>query len=164
MMNKVKCTNPIWIYLFTLAVCLGVGALGGYATAGGVTTWYPTINKATFNPPDWIFAPVWTLLYVLMSIAWAMVLTNREATNAAIKRANRLFILQLGLNLMWSFIFFNWHLIGLAFLDILLILITLSFTIVHFYKISKVAGCILIPYWLWVSFAGILNGVIWYLN
>jgi tryptophan-rich sensory protein len=145
-----------------VALCLGVSALGGWATARSVSTWYPTLAKPWFTPPDWLFAPVWLTLYVLMAVAAWRVWRRPEAAgrNAAIS----LFLLQLGLNLAWSFLFFYWRRIDLGLIDIVLLLAAIIATIVAFRRIDGIAATLLLPYLAWVSFAAVLNSSLWLLN
>lgn len=146
MMSFSQRLHPFWVYFFAIVICLAVGALGGYVTAGSVETWYLTVNKPTFNPPSWVFGPVWTTLYILMAIAWARVLTCRTVSDHDRAEANRLFILQLILNGIWSFIFFGLHAISFAFIDLLALWVVLWVTLIKFMKISRLAGWLLVPY------------------
>lgn len=164
MIAFIKRFHPVWVYGAALIICLAIGALGGYASAANVDSWYLTISKPSFNPPSWIFGPVWTILYVMMAIAWARVLTYPNVSDSIKSHANRLFIFQLILNGVWSFIFFSFHHISFAFVDLFALWVVLYFTLLSFMKISRLAGWLLLPYWLWVTFAGVLNGFIWYLN
>ena len=144
-----------------VAVCLGLGLLSGLSTADSISNWFQYINKPSWNPPNWLFAPVWTILYILMGIAFALIL---HSSNSNKNLAIRLFIIQFVLNLAWSFIFFNMHLPGWAFAEIIFMLLFIILTIISFYRINKTAAYLLLPYLLWVSFASVLNGTIWYLN
>lgn len=156
--------NPVKVYFLCILICLSVGAIAGYATSANITGWYATLVKPSFNPPNAVFGPVWTFLYILMGMAWAMVLTNHHADVLQRQMANRLFILQLFFNFSWSFLFFNIKYIGLAWLDLWALWFTLSLTVFYFWRISRAAGLMLVIYWCWVSFANVLNGSIWYLN
>ena len=145
-----------------LTTCLAVSAIGGLATASSVGDWYVTLNKPTFNPPSWVFAPVWTTLYVLMAIAgWRV---WRSAGSAARRWPLIVFGTQLALNLLWSFLFFGLQQIGLALLDILLLLIAISVNTVLFWRIDSIAGWFFVSYVLWVVFASVLNLALWLLN
>ncbi len=146
-----------------IALCLAVGALGGWVTAPAVAEWYPTLNKPAWNPPDWLFAPVWTTLYVLMAVA-AWLVWQRGQQGAAITGAMVLFFSQLLLNLAWSFLFFGARQPGTAFMEILMLWATLLATIVAFWRVSKPAGLLLLPYIAWVSFAALLNYTVWQMN
>jgi benzodiazapine receptor len=144
--------------------CLVVGYLSGMATKQGIDDWYPTLNKPFFNPPNWIFAPVWTLLYVGMGVAAGLVWTQMEKNEALVKRALFFFTVQLALNALWSFLFFSlWNPL-LALLEIIVLELMIYETYVQFKKINRWAGFLLIPYLAWVGFATLLNGAIWWLN
>jgi len=148
--------------LVFLGVCLGVEAASGLVTRQSVSTWYVALNKPPWTPPGWIFAPVWTLLYVLMAVA-AWLVWQRRASHP-VTWAQGLFALQLLLNACWSFIFFGQRNLGLALLDIVLLLLALVVTVVCFWSIRPLAGALLAPYLVWVSFASALNYAIWRLN
>ncbi|RYD81004.1 MAG: tryptophan-rich sensory protein [Sphingobacteriales bacterium] len=150
-------------FIINIAITLSIGALGGWATAKSVQTWYPTLNKPSFNPPNWLFAPVWTSLYILIGIAAYLVWIRRD-TIAHLPRTIAIYFIQLILNLVWSFIFFYLHEIGFALFEILILLIVIIFNAIIFYKINKWAGLIFIPYILWVSFASFLTYNIFILN
>ncbi|GAA3977972.1 TspO/MBR family protein [Pedobacter ginsengiterrae] len=149
--------------IINIAITLGVGALGGWATAKSVQTWYPTLNKPSFNPPNWLFAPVWTSLYVLIGIAAYLVWIRRDKI-VHFPRTVAIYFIQLILNLAWSFIFFYLHEVGFALAEIILLLIVIVVNASMFYKINKWAGLIFIPYFLWVSFASFLTYNIFILN
>jgi benzodiazapine receptor len=152
-----------WIGLFAfVALCLVVGGLGAVITTPEINGWYRTIAKPTWNPPDWIFGPVWTTLYVLMAIAAWLVWTSAGLKEAAMPLT--LFAIQLLLNFAWSWIFFGMHQPGWAFAEIVILWLTILATIVAFFCRSRTAGWLLIPYLAWVTFAGVLNFTIWRLN
>ena len=149
-------------FILCVALTLSIGAIGGIATASGVNGWYVTLHKPVFNPPNYLFGPVWTVLYILMGISFYIILQSR---NPILKtRAIVIFCIQLFLNFCWSFLFFKFHLVGLAFIEIICIWLSILIMIITFYRINKTASYIQIPYLLWVSFASILNGCIWALN
>ncbi|MDQ0638201.1 benzodiazapine receptor [Pedobacter sp. W3I1] len=150
-------------FIINIAITLGVGALGGWATAQSVKTWYPTLNKPSFNPPNWLFAPVWTTLYILIGIAAYLVWIKRDKI-VHFPRTVAIYLIQLILNLGWSFIFFYLHEIGFALAEIILLLIIIVINASMFYKINKWAGLIFIPYFLWVTFASFLTYNIFILN
>lgn len=150
-------------FIVNIAITLGVGALGGWATAQSVKTWYPTLNKPSFNPPNWLFAPVWTTLYILIGIAAYLVWIRRDKI-VHFPRTVAVYLIQLILNLGWSFIFFYLHEIGFALAEIILLLIIIVINANMFYKINKWAGLLFIPYILWVSFASFLTYNIFILN
>jgi benzodiazapine receptor len=153
-----------WIrLLMSIAVPVGVGVLAGLFTQTGVDGWYRTIKKPGWNPPDAIFAPVWTTLYILMGIA--LYLIWRSDAPVQQKRPAILFwIVQLVLNALWSFLFFNRHQIDLALAEILFLWLAILITIFLFARIRKLAAWLLVPYISWVSFAAILTYTIWRLN
>lgn len=144
--------------------CLVIGYLSGMVTRESITTWYPTLVKPVFNPPNWIFAPVWTILFIMMGLAGGIVWSKMESDEENVKKAFKIFIIQLGLNALWSFIFFYLHNPFLALIEIVLLLLMIFETYSKFKKIDKIAGYLFIPYLAWVSFAMILNFSIWYLN
>jgi tryptophan-rich sensory protein len=150
-------------FIINIAITLGVGALGGWATAKSVKTWYPTLNKPSFNPPNWLFAPVWTTLYVLIGIAAYLVWIRRDKI-VHFPRTVAIYLIQLILNLAWSFIFFYLHEVGFALAEIILLLAIIIINALTFYKINKWAGLIFIPYIIWVSFATFLTYNIFILN
>jgi translocator protein len=154
-----------YIKLFiSILVPLAVGGLSGFFTTSGVDGWYATANKPSFNPPNWIFAPVWTTLYVLMGIAFYLVWKSTNTTIAVKQTAIVLFVLQLTLNFFWSIIFFKLQLTGWALAEIIAMWIAILLTILWFGKISSTAAWLLVPYICWVSFATVLNYSIWKLN
>lgn len=149
--------------VISLAVCLCAGFIGSIFTAGAIPTWYAALNKPSFNPPNWLFAPVWTILYILMGIA-AFLVWRRGLSANGVKIALIFFALQLILNVAWSVIFFNYHSPFYAYLEIIALWLSIVLTIVFFYQVSRPAAWLLLPYILWVSFASLLNFTIWRLN
>lgn len=149
--------------VLVVLVCVSVGYLSGTVTRESITTWYPTLIKPVFNPPNWIFAPVWTLLYIMMGLAAGLV-WNRYSENSLVKKALGFFAIQLGLNALWSYLFFGLHNPLLALIEIILLWLMIFETYNQFKKIDKVAGFLMLPYLAWVSFATILNASIWWLN
>jgi len=147
--------------IIAIAIPLAVGAVAGFFTQQGVNTWFTTIQKPSWNPPSWIFAPVWTTLYVMMGIAFYLV-WKQDST--AKRPAITLWSLQLVLNFLWSFIFFYWHHIGWALVDIICLWVLILLTIFAFARISKTAAWLLVPYISWVTFATLLNYAIYHLN
>lgn len=154
--------KPVALIL-NVALTLSIGALGGWATAKSVQTWYPTLNKPSFNPPNWLFAPVWTSLYIIIGIAAYLVWIKRDKIEH-FPRTVAIYIIQMILNLAWSFIFFYLHEIGFALFEIIFLLIMIVVNATVFYKIDKVAGLLFIPYIIWVSFASFLTYNIYILN
>lgn len=155
--------NKLLKLFLAVFVCEGVGILGSIFTIPAITTWYQTLNKPIFSPPNFIFGPVWTILYALMGISIFLILEQK----IKLKEKHNLiylFSLQLLLNFLWSVIFFYFNLPLLAFLDILFLWGSILLLIVKFWKFSRLASILLIPYLLWVSFASLLNASIVILN
>ncbi len=151
------------IALFVL-LCLAVGFFSSLITRDNVLTWFPTIKKPFFNPPSWLFAPVWTLLYIAMGVAAGLVWNQIFQTPEIVKKALLFFGIQLVLNAFWSYIFFGLHNILLALIEIILLWLLIFETYKQFRIINKTAGYLFIPYLAWVSFATVLNASLWYLN
>jgi len=147
-----------------LLVCLAVGYSASTVTRPSVETWYPTIAKPVFNPPNWIFMPVWTLLYILMAVAAGLVWDKIKEQNEEVKKALGFFLIQLTLNAVWSYLFFGLKNPMLALIEIALLWLMIYETYLKFVKINKTAGYLLIPYLAWVGFAAVLNASIWWLN
>ena len=145
-----------------VGLCLAVGALGGWVTAGSVKTWYTTINKPSFTPPNWVFGPVWTGLYVLMGVAAWRVWCKARPDQLRVPLA--LFAVQLALNLAWSVVFFGAHRIGGAVVVIVGLEAAILATMVGFRRIDGLAALLLVPYALWVAFAAVLNVAVWKSN
>jgi benzodiazapine receptor len=148
--------------LYALVTTLGVGSIAGIATASSIGNWYEHIAKPTFNPPNWLFAPVWTVLYIMMGIA--LFLIWKQTPSPEKSKALTVFAIQLFLNFIWSFIFFNFHQIGLALIDIILLWIFIVISIYKFRLFNKTACYLMVPYLIWVSFATVLNAAIFRLN
>lgn len=142
-------------YVIFIAICLLAGFIGSRFTFVSVKTWYRTINKPSWTPPDWLFAPVWTFLYVLMAIAAARVWEGGVSKDVSVPIL--LFGGQLLLNVAWSAIFFGMRRINLAFKEILLLWIAVLATTAVFWSVDRIAGILFMPYALWVSFAAFLN-------
>lgn len=155
--------NNVAKAVISLAIPLGIGALGSIFTTPEIDSWYRTIEKPSWNPPDGVFGPVWTSLYVLMGIAFFLV-WKADRTAAGKSTAIILYSIQLLLNLGWSWIFFSRHAIGWALAEIIVLWVFILLTIFSFARFSKVAAWLLVPYISWVSFAAILNYTIWQLN
>jgi len=147
----------------SIAICQLAGFVGSIFTRTSVGTWYANLEKPSFTPPNWVFSPVWITLFVLMGIA-AFLVWNKGLSDQRVKIALSIFAVQLILNVLWSVMFFGLRspLAGLIEIAILWIAILLS--IFYFLKVSNIAGILLMPYILWVSFAAVLNFSIWRLN
>jgi translocator protein len=142
-----------------LAVTFGVTAIGGIVTSGSVGSWYPTLAKPSWNPPAWVFGPVWTALYVMMAVA-AWLVWRKSGWNSALAW----FAVQLALNAAWSPLFFGLHRIDLALVDLVALWAAIVATTVAFWNVTPVAGGLFVPYLAWVSFATVLNFTIWRMN
>jgi tryptophan-rich sensory protein len=155
--------RDIWKLAVSIIACLAAGAIGSIFTRQAIPTWYATLEKPAFNPPNWLFAPVWTLLYIMMGVAaflvWRKGLENRQVRIALI-----VFLVQLVLNVLWSVVFFGLEspLYGMVVIAALWVAILL--TVLMFYRISLAASALMWPYLLWVTFAAVLNVSIWLLN
>lgn len=153
--------NNIVKLLISVAVSF-TAAFGSLTVGDAFTKWYPSLNKPVFTPPGWIFGPVWTILYLMMGIA--LYLVWRDGVKRDIRVAVPIFIIQLVLNALWSFIFFGLKAPGAALVEIVVLWMAIVLTVAAFFRISRTAGLLLIPYWLWVTFAVALNFSIWMLN
>jgi len=178
--------NNLLKFLGSIIICEFAGSIGAVYTTPSINGWYKSLVKPQFNPPNWIFGPVWTILFVLMGISLYLVWAKGWKVKNEISKSGRkpwnklsqkfyngpwqkanivlIFVTQLILNILWSVVFFSAHNTGLAFFEVLMLWVAIAFTIVNFYRVSKVAGVLMIPYILWVSFAGILNLTIFLIN
>lgn len=147
----------------SILICQGAGLIGSVFTTPAIPTWYAALRKPFFRPPNWLFAPVWITLFTLMGIS-AFLVWRKGLGDPQVKIALTIFAIQLILNTSWSVVFFGLRspLAGLIVISVLWVAILL--TILNFYKISVMAGLLLVPYILWVSFAAVLNLFIWTLN
>jgi translocator protein len=145
--------------IVSIGGCLLVGGISGLWTAKSISSWYKKLRKPSFNPPNWIFGPVWSILYILMGIALYLVWISAGPGIAMI-----LFGIQLLINFLWSFFFFSMKKTLIAFIDILLLLAMIILTALQFYPISRIAAILFVPYILWVCFAAVLNFKIYSLN
>jgi translocator protein len=152
-----------WLGLIVfLAICFTAAGIGGAVTTPKIATWYAALAKPDWNPPNWIFGPVWSALYFCMAVAaW---LVWRQAGLQQARVPLTLFAVQLSLNVLWSFIFFGLEKPGLAFVEVLMLWAAIAATMVAFWFRSTVAGILFVPYLAWVSFASALNCTIWRLN
>jgi benzodiazapine receptor len=147
--------------IFSIVICQLAGVIGSFFTVSSVSTWYVTLNKPFFNPPSWLFGPVWITLYFLMGISLYLIWNNVDKDT---KSARIVFFVQLGLNTLWSLLFFGLKSPFLAFIEIIVLWLFILLNILFFYQKSKAASYLLIPYFVWVSFASVLNFSIFYLN
>jgi tryptophan-rich sensory protein len=152
-----------WIWLLTwLALCFAAAGVGGLWTASEIPGWYRTLVRPSISPPNWLFGPVWTLLYTMMAVAaWQI-----EQSSASPLRTWGLvlFLVQLALNLAWSFLFFRCHAIGAALAEVVVLWAAIGTTALIFGRVAPSAAWLMAPYWAWVSFAAVLNAAYWRLN
>jgi tryptophan-rich sensory protein len=178
--------NNLLKLLTSIIICELAGGIGSVFTTPEIGAWYESLNKPFFNPPNWIFGPVWASLFILMGVSLYLVWIkkwepknkigpekskmwnplSKKFFSGSWRQANiiLIFATQLILNVLWSVIFFGAHSPSAAFFEILMLWFAIVFTIVNFYRVSKTAGYLLIPYIIWVSFAAILNFVIFLIN
>ncbi len=163
---KPTITSPAKL-IFSIVICQLAGILGSLFSAGSVSTWYAALAKPALTPPGWIFGPVWITLYTLMGVALYLIWRQKITTNSARKSkvfSLRVFAVQLILNAIWTPIFFGAHRIDIALVVIIALLTSIVWTMMLFFKQSRAATYLLIPYLLWVSFATYLNYAFWMLN
>jgi len=139
------------------------GAIGGFFSAANVPAWYQTLLKPSFTPPGWIFGPVWEMLYLMMGGAFFFILISQQNKDK-VRFAAGLFCFHLLVNTLWSILFFGLHNPLLAFIDIVVLWLMVTALVFVFWRISRVAGALMVPYWFWVSFASVLNYSIWKMN
>lgn len=149
--------------IISLLVCLAAGFIGSLATNKSIPTWYAGLKKPSFSPPNAIFGPVWTVLFILMAVA-AFLAWRKGIETEPVKLALIIFGAQLILNILWSVFFFGLRMPALAFAEIIVLWIFILATILIFRKASVVAAWLMVPYILWVSFAAVLNYTLWRLN
>lgn len=147
----------------SIVICQLAGIIGSFFTFPSITTWYAALEKPSFNPPNWVFSPVWITLFILMGVSLYLVWSEGIKTKY-VKMALTLFGIQLSLNILWSIIFFGLKSPFFAFIEIVILWVAILATIFKFSKISRTAAYLLIPYLLWVSFAAVLNFSIWVIN
>jgi translocator protein len=153
----------VWLKLVvSLVMCQLAGIIGSLFTIQSIPTWYAMLNKPAFNPPNWIFAPVWISLYILMGISFYLIWIKSDVHNFGFLLS--VFLLQLVLNAFWTIIFFGLKSPLFAFVEIIVLWLTILICIISFLPISKISSYLLIPYILWVSFAAVLNFELWRLN
>jgi tryptophan-rich sensory protein len=155
-MKKNGVKGNFWLLITAIAICQGAGILGSLVTFPVISGWYQMLVKPSFSPPNWLFGPVWTLLYFMMGISLYLIWLRKGDL--------KWFWVQLVLNTFWSFIFFGLKSPGLAFVEIIFLWLAIVFTIKSFIKVYRPAAYLLYPYLAWVSFASVLNFTIWILN
>ena len=149
-------------FIVALALPLSIGAISGFFTSAAIPNWYADLNRPSISPPNAVFGPVWTMLYILMGVSFYIIWCQPKSKQR--KNALKIFFIQLVLNFAWSFIFFYFNQIGLAFIEIILLWTSILLMIKAFYQLKPVAAYLNIPYLLWVSFATVLNGAYFFLN
>ena len=159
-MIQMKFTN-VEKLVISIFICLLAGFIGSFFTSPAIPTWYATLQKPSFAPPNWVFFPVWTSLFIMMGISLFLIWKREDKK---VKNAIYIFTVQLVLNALWSVAFFGLRSPLTGLIDIIILWIAILATIISFMKISRTASYLLIPYILWVSFAAILNFSIWKLN
>jgi tryptophan-rich sensory protein len=155
--------SKILAFVAAILICQSAGFIGSFFTVQNIPTWYAALEKPFFQPPNWIFGPVWLLLYTLMGISVAFLWLRRKSQPGA-GRALKLFGIHLILNALWSPLFFGWHQLDWSFALILVIWAFIIVLYVQFYRLYKPSAYLLVPYFCWVSFAAVLNFAIWQLN
>ena len=160
-MEKTKKFLSLFIFVGIIEI---IQLSSSFITLEAVISWYPDLVKPSFNPPNWLFAPVWFFLYAMIAISGWLVWQKRKENKKAVDSALTVYAAQIFLNAAWSYIFFGSKNFKMAFFEILLLLLMIIWTIIIFYRISKNAAYTLVPYALWVSFAAMLNFAIWRLN
>lgn len=161
-------TNKAFKLIISIFICEAAGFIGSVFTMPAIEGWYKFIQKPSFSPPNWIFAPVWTILFALMGIALFIVWSSYEKTSdkkqkAQARSAIIIFFVQLIVNILWSVLFFGLQNPGAAFAEIIILWFEIAITIYAFARVSRTAAWLLVPYLLWVSFAAYLNYAIWQL-
>jgi len=150
------------ILAVSVGICLGAAGVGSILTTPSIDPWYATLRKPAWTPPNWVFGPVWTALYLSMAVAaW---LVWRQAGFSPAKLSLTLFVIQLALNVAWSGIFFGFRLVGVAFLEVVLLWLFILSTTIAFWSVSRMASWLMVPYLIWVAYAAALNGAIWRMN
>ena len=153
-----------WVRLLvSIIACQAAGIIGSFFTTPNIPRWYAGLQKPSFNPPNWLFAPVWTVLFLLMGITLYLV-WRHEGEKKYRKAALILFFIQLALNILWSVLFFGLGAPLLAFVEIIILWFAICLTFWFAFRVKKTAGILLIPYILWVAFAAVLNFFLWRLN
>lgn len=160
-MQKLK--TPLSLLAF-IAIVGAIEFAGSFTVGLSFTEWYPSLVKPAFNPPNWIFAPVWTILYLLTAVSGWMVWNRREGKEGAVDGALTIFAVQLFLNAIWSFLFFGMRSPAFGLIGITFLWLAIALNIFSFYRISRRASYLLLPYIFWVSFAALLNFAVWQLN
>lgn len=155
--------KSVFKFIVAIVICQLTGVIGSLFTTPFISTWYETIQKPAFTPPNWLFGPVWISLFTLMGISLYLI-WNKRLENKKVKLSLLVFFVQLALNSLWSILFFGLQSPFYAFIEIIILWIAIAVTIFKFYKISRTAGLLLLPYIIWVCIALTLNYYVWILN
>jgi benzodiazapine receptor len=154
--------------LLTLVAALAIpqiiGGLGAVATVSSVSTWYTKLHKPLWTPPSWVFGPAWTTLYLLMGLASWLVWRRKQRDDEPVRTEAALYGTQLGLNLLWSILFFGLQRVDLALVEIAVLWAAILATLVRFARVRPASGLLLVPYQAWTTFAAALNAAVWWLN
>ncbi|MFC2001530.1 TspO/MBR family protein [Chloroflexota bacterium] len=153
----------IYKLIISVVACQGAGLIGSLFTASAIPTWYATLQKPFFTPPNWLFAPAWFTLYLLMGVSASLV-WQQGFDAGKVKKALIIFLIQLVINALWSVVFFGFESILSGMVVIIVLWMVILLTILRFYKISALAGTLMLPYILWVTFATVLNVSLFVLN
>jgi len=156
--------SVIYKILVMVVTCLAIGYLSSIVTQSSVDTWYTTINKPSFTPPNWAFPVAWTTLYIFMGVAAGLVWSRIEVETETVRKGLTYFAIQLALNALWSYLFFGLKNPLLALVEIVLLWLMIYETYAQFKKVSRYAGFLFIPYLAWVTYALALNASIWWMN
>lgn len=156
--------SAIYKILVMVVTCLAIGYLSSIVTQSSVDTWYTTINKPSFTPPNWAFPVAWTTLYIFMGVAAGLVWSRIEVETETVRKGLTYFAIQLALNALWSYLFFGLKNPLLALVEIVLLWLMIYETYAQFKKVSRYAGFLFIPYLAWVTYALALNASIWWMN
>ncbi len=163
-LNWASWGSSLWLVLW-MVLCFAVAGVSGGFTAREVRGWYRTLSRPSFAPPNWVFGPVWTLLYLMMAVAaWLIWMSPAAVSGAGKSLAITLFLVQLALNFAWSWLFFARHRIGWALIEIVVLWVAILATVLAFRGISPLAAGLLLPYLAWVTFATALNAGYWQSN
>jgi len=156
--------NRLTKIMVMVATTVGLGYISGLVTQTSVDTWYPTLNKPSFTPPNAAFPIAWSTLYVLMGIAAGLVWSRLDMQREEVRKGLTFFAIQFALNMLWSYLFFGLQNPMLALVEIIILWLMIYETWFLFKKVHKIAGWLMVPYLLWVTYALALNAGIWYLN
>ncbi len=155
-------TINILKFVISIVIPLGLGSVAGMVTSEAIPEWYASLNRPSFSPPNWLFGPAWTILYILLGIS--LFLVWKQAPGADRSRALLIFAVQMVLNFAWTFIFFYFKMLQLALIEIMVLWLSIFVMILWFYKVKPLAAYLNIPYILWVTFATVLNAGFYFLN